>query len=475
MAVIALVIAGVLLWLSGCVRAPLDTNQEVLDEQQGRVTAELLAVDTLTLPVAIAIAVANNPDYNSCFLRVDAARMAYYQTLAAYAPGVVLSGNIGDTVLQNSALKNPPELIVPHDNEFTTNVGLRGSWLLFDGFARELRTLAARTDVAAQKYETLNVKRLLQRAVAYAYWDILLAEANCEIADANLVYQLSNLSQAESRYIAGHISKSSLLNFKVLHLQAEIQVVQAKEQYQIALYALAVLLGEPSGTIPAQVKFPRLNELPPPNLLPVAVYLSTALEWRPDLQKLRQEIESLNYQKWSKLSAYLPTVSAYGGTGYDTNLYNYRGADLNHRGWNSFNVDYGATASWLLFDGLDKYNQYREYKYLEEQAVLNLDAAALRAINEVRIGCETLQTNISLVKFYQEQLQYVTEQRDLVTVEYWAGNVTITRLNEAQNVLVQAQNSLAVSLVDTQKSVAQLNAAVNIDVYLDAEEEGRNE
>ena len=54
------------------------------------------------------------------------------------------------------------------------------------------------------------------------------------------------------------------------------------------------------------------------------------------------------------------------------------------------------------------------------------------------------------------------EQRQLVTVEYWGGRETITRLNGAQSDLVGAEGKVAIAIVELNKALAQLNAAVNM-------------
>ena len=52
------------------------------------------------------------------------------------------------------------------------------------------------------------------------------------------------------------------------------------------------------------------------------------------------------------------------------------------------------------------------------------------------------------------------EQRDLVAKSYLAGEAEITRLNEAQNNFVAAEEEYVQSLVNLSKARAQLAAAV---------------
>ena len=59
--------------------------------------------------------------------------------------------------------------------------------------------------------------------------------------------------------------------------------------------------------------------------------------------------------------------------------------------------------------------------------------------------------------------QWVKEQRDLVYSEYKNGRETITRLNEAQDTLVEAQSQLIISAVGFNKAAVQLAAAAGIE------------
>ena len=72
---------------------------------------------------------------------------------------------------------------------FETGPGATANWLLFDSFVREMNLLAARHNWKQSEALELDARRILVRTVAYAYNDILLANAKIMIARENMKFQ----------------------------------------------------------------------------------------------------------------------------------------------------------------------------------------------------------------------------------------------------------------------------------------------
>ena len=85
----------------------------------------------------------------------------------------------------------------------------------------------------------------------------------------------------------------------------------------------------------------------------------------------------------------------------------------------------------------------------------------IAVITDVRTAYENYQTNLKLVKLNQKNLELVRKQRDLVDREYKAGSTGITRLNEAQTALIDAENALVKAVINMNNAKAQLDAATN--------------
>ena len=83
-------------------------------------------------------------------------------------------------------------------------------------------------------------------------------------------------------------------------------------------------------------------------------------------------------------------------------------------------------------------------------------------ITDVRSAYDNYITYLKQVKLFQKTFELTKQTRDLVVEEYKAGNAELTRLNEAQKDLVNAEMNLVSSVVKMNQATAQLEAAVNL-------------
>ena len=155
-------------------------------------------------------------------------------------------------------------------------------------------------------------------------------------------------------------------------------------------------------------------------------------------------------------------IVAFAGAGIGTNELHYGGTDHKHSAYNSGTVHYGVRADWNLFNGFATFNLLRERESLEREARFKVEAAFLACVNEVQSAYANYRNAFEQVQLYSEIVKWAYEQRQLVTVEYWGGRETITRLNGAQSDLVGAEGKVAIAIVELNKALAQLNAAVNM-------------
>ena len=84
----------------------------------------------------------------------------------------------------------------------------------------------------------------------------------------------------------------------------------------------------------------------------------------------------------------------------------------------------------------------------------------IAVITDVRTAYENHKSSIVQAKLAQDICNLTRETRQLVENEYNAGTALVTRLNEAERDLVQAQNNLATAIVNIANTKAQLDAAI---------------
>lgn len=460
--------AAALLLAGGCQsypNPPTDYWGDSYSQRKKSDADELLkGLTYLSLTHAQDVAIANNPNYIAAYYAINAAQMRYYQALGAYSPVVDSSFQMahGTQRVYNQKGGMSPN----RTDSFNTQTGIGANWLLFNGLARYFQTRIAELGVTQQKALTEDDCRLLIRSVAYAYNSVLLADENKRIANEDLSFQIKNLRDTELKYQAGAVPLSEVLNFRALANVAEGNHITAEYQYEIAIYALAVLMGYPEGTLPPEIKFPQIKDIIMTDLPGVDIYLDNALENRPDLRAYREQLKISEYQLYSTYSSFSPVVYANAQFNFGTNEaknYNY-GFGSSRQYSNVPSFSYGLTANWTIFNGLIRYNKVREAQALLASTKYQVADIWLKVVQEVRNAHINYIQNVKQARLYEKTLEITTKQRDLVEDEYKAGNTELTRLNQAQRDLVDAQTSLASAYINVQNARAQLDAAAAMNV-----------
>ena len=459
-------VAGLVLLTGGCYEytKPLaDFSQSSYSQRPKEANADLLkGISQLTLADAQRISIINNPTYIAAYHAVSAARMRYYQAIGAYSP--VVSAKFSLSRGQSWVRSSKPHSNNPgRTDTFRTDTGLHATWLLFDGFARELNVMIQNRSVDYQTHIEADTCRTLMYAVARAYNEVLLAVENIRISRENRVYQEALLRYTRLKYQAGAVPLSDVLNFEIQMNAADGDLVAAEYQYDAAVYALAVLMGYPEGVLPANIEFPTDYKNKYIDLPSIDSYLDQALANRPDLKAYREQLQIAKYTLNTGYSAYSPTVSAnfsynFGtSASYDARAH-YSGTNRYYQ--NTPSLSYGLTADWVLFNGFARFNKLREYQANVAIADFNVAEAWLTVVEEVRTAYANYIKSVKLTRIYEKNRDLSAEQRRLVDEGYRAGNVELTRLNEVQRDLVQAETNLASSYINIQNAKAQLDSAV---------------
>lgn len=457
---------GLLLLTGGCYNytpPPLPTEADVYTGRKRADTEKQFNnITVLSLEDAQKIAVKNNPDYISVYHAFNAAKMRYYQSFGAYFPTVKAEYGVGKSYDNPSGQVNTNS---PNSNSLSSSADLTATWLLFDGLIREMNTLMTMYEADNKKTLEENSRRLLMNSVAFAYNGILLAIEQQRIARADMEFQLKNMNETQLKYQAGAVPLSEVLNFKILVNVATGNQITAEYKYNIAVYSMSALMGLPTAKIPAHIKFPPISTETENHLTSVDVYLDTALNNRPDLKSFRSLIKVAEYGVYRTYGSYSPTVSAYGNLNYGTNLSHYggngTGTNPSHTYSNNAGSEFGLMGEWLIFNGWKRENIVREAKAELAKAKFNAASNWISIIQEVRGAYDGYIQSIKQAKLYEKTLLLVNKQRDLVEEEYKAGNTELTRLNEAQRDLVQADTNLVGALVNVRNAKAQLDAATN--------------
>ncbi len=414
-------------------------------------------VRVLDLKTAVKIAVADNPTLAVASARVAQAQEQMAEARAANWPRVGVEMGASRVELSETGLgqSTPMGIFAPiEDPEDYYKANLKATWVLFDGFARKFRKLAARygvdTSLAAQK----EARRLLAASVAATYFSAQLAQQNIIIAEADEKFNCRQLADAQSRYKAGTGSLSDVLNFKIRLNAARAERIVAKAQLDVTMIGLAALLGRADSRLPdhvtlAALEHPEVEELSRPDADALA---EAALSVRPDLVQRRLEIKNAEAQVRIARAEYFPRVVAAGSVeGLRTDGPGFSAEDFGNS--LSLNLTYD------LFTGGSRGARLRRAKAALQEALHRLEESRLTVKSEVKKAAANLLAAQEKLALEKANLEMVRRQRDLVEKGYKAGQESLVRLNEAQKELVAAAGRLAVATAAVHRTWYSLLAA----------------
>ena len=418
---------------------------------------------TMSFSEAKSIALANNPTLHAAASSIRSAQYGYYRSLSAWSPELTASWKIDNSISHGYDLKHPPSGIFPEENRFANSVSVKATWLLFNGLARELDILISKLEYDRSAAAADDVKRLLLRAVSYVWCDVLLADEEKIVYQADKAFQDAALTQAEQQFKSGHVSYAAVLNFKILSAKAQSRITLAEYNRQTALNALAALLGYSSNELPSDIKLGQASVKTVELYYDLNFYLEQAVSNRPDLKAEKIQFEKALRCKQSAYAAFMPQVHLFADFSFDNARAKYGNYSVNGSYYNHPAFSYGAVAEWNIFRGFDSWNDLRRRQALEQVAMWGLNKKYLEVTAEVNDALEHCRNTVIQTGIFRSMAEWVAVQRDLIYSEYTNGRETIARLNQAQSELVEAQNNLAIWKIQYQKAAAQFNAALGME------------
>ena len=118
-----------------------------------------------------------------------------------------------------------------------------------------------------------------------------------------------------------------------------------------------------------------------------------------------------------------------------------------------------------MFDGFARYNAMREMQTMFAVAQFNMAETYLQIINEIRSAYANYENNLKQVRIYRNLLKEAKKQRDLVAERYQKYHASVDRIDKVQAYYIDIQLQNAAVITDFNKSVAQLEAVMCIDIY----------
>lgn len=381
---------------------------------------------TLTLAEAERIAIQNNPNISVAHLVALAQGQVVREARSAWMP--TLTGNMTAVDAHQNTRITAGELNNPSVYPRAAG-GVNISQLITD-FGRT-HNLVLSTRSAAQAYLEREhaTEQDITLAVDQAFYQSLTAQAVLKVAQQTVAERKITAEQVGALAKAKLRSSVDLSFAKVQLSQAQLMLLDAQNQAQIAMAALNAVLGFEQDKEYRLVDQASANLPPPPQDLGPLV--KQAFAARPDLAAAKDEFAAAQHFSKAERELRMPTISALatvGGTPVR--------ADQIQSSWYGAA---GANISIPIFNGL-------LFNAREKEARLRTDAAQQQVRNlrdtiarDVRTAVLNAQNAFERIATTQEMLKQSKMALDLSQRRYNLGLSSIVELTQAQLAQTQAQ------------------------------------
>ena len=408
-----------------------------------------LAADHMTLEDSIRMAIENNPGMKAQDQDVMGSDMDKRVQFAQMLPKVDLSyGYLRYQDVQTVKLPlGPTAVSVPLTSKGNYELDVQAKQILFAGGALYNSYLIAKNDEFAAKINREAYARNLKLLVIDAYYAVIRARQQRELAKSNVSSVKSHLDVANAFFGQGMIPKNDLLEAQVQYADSEQQLITADNAVKIAESNLNLLLVR---NLMEEVNID--SEIPvTPLEISFDQSLATALETRQEIRTTKLQIDNSEKGISIARSYFMPNVAA--TLGYE----NLKGTDptLRYDTWKT-----GLGLNWNLFEGGEGYWNYHKAQYMNAKAGYLLESLKNQVTLEVKnsyLNIQEAQARLQVAeKAIAQAEEYVRIEKDRYNLQV----ATTTDVLTAQTLLVRAQDNYINARADQARAKAALRAAM---------------
>jgi len=253
------------------------------------------------LSLLIEEALRGSPDLATAWDRLAQARAVARREGASLLPQVDAESAAGST--WGDSFADPAAGVGQRLDDF--RLGLLLSWEL-DLFGRLRATRdAARYDAAASEAEVRFAAIALAGEVASQWYGLVEQSRQLALLEAQIRTNEDVLQLVTMRFRAGQAGAADVLRQRQLVEQRRGERERVEAQAQVAVHALAVLLGRP----PVEVALPPAEALPVPGEVPEPGLPSELLERRPDVRRAYLDVLAADRRLAAARADRLPRLS----------------------------------------------------------------------------------------------------------------------------------------------------------------------
>jgi outer membrane protein TolC len=405
------------------------------------------ASDYLTLEDSIKMAVERNPSVKAQDQDVLGKDMDKRAQFSKMLPS--LDATYGYTRFsQLEVLPFPPPIgPLPYNQKGNYDWDIEAKQVLFAGGALYNSYLIAKNDQFSAEIDREKFVRDLKLMVIDAYYGVIKARQQQEVAKSNVSSVKSHLDVATAFFNEGMIPKNDLLEAQVRYAESEQLMITAENAVKIAESNMNILLQR---NLMEDVNID--SEIPVNNLeISFDQSLATAMVNRQEIKTAQLQVD--NSAKGIKIakSTFMPSVVATysyeNNAGYEPTLK-----------YDTWIAEVGLT--WNLFSGGSSYWNYNKSQYMNAKAGYLLESLKNQVTLEVKNSYLYIEEARARLQVAEKAIAQAEEFARIEKDSYNLQAATTDDVLRAQTLLVSAKNNYIVARADHARAMAALRASM---------------
>ncbi|MDN5288843.1 MAG: transporter [Mucilaginibacter sp.] len=388
-----------------------------------------------TLQKLIDSAIVKNYDMQIAIKNIESAQLLFKQVKWNYVPELALNVTANTNRPSDNSLNGLSTssfLGTKHVEDYSANLSLSWEADIWGKIRNQQRS------ALASYLQTAEAKKLVQTNivsnVSQGYYNLLMLDAQLDIAQKNVLLNDSTLRITRLQYDAGQTTSLAVQQAEAQKLAAAQLVPQFEQNIAIQENALKIL----TGSLPDKIERNTiLDQLTIPDNLSAGVP-SAIVSRRPDVKTSELALTIANANVGITKASLYPALTITASGGLNT-----------FKSSNWFNIPaslFGTVAGGLvtpIFQHKQLRTQYEVAKVDREKTVLQFRQSVLNAVGEVSdalVKIEKLKTQQAIIATRVKTLQQATSNANLL---FKNGLATYLEVITAQSNVLQSELDLA--------------------------------
>lgn len=305
-------------------------------------------------------------------------------------------------------------------------------------------------------------KQQVKAATMSAYYQALQAKNQIKVAKDSVNTLTEHLKNVNAQYTVGTVAKSDVLGTQVQMANAEQNLINANNSYDVAIASLNNVMGLPTDTELNLTDSLDYNVYE----IPLEECTAYARSNRPDVLMADYQVAIAEAGVQQAKAGYMPKVSAQASKSWAGDS-PFGSEETDQRYGQSNNWTAGLVVSWDIWDNnvtQSKVNQSKAAVAKAEAAAENTRQSGDLEVRTAYLNLKAAEKSINTTQVAVDKAQ---EDYKIAQVRYAAGVGTNLDVMDAEEKLAQAQTNYYTALYNYNSSKAALDKAMGIMVDLD--------